>query len=62
MIQRLSTIVLVAVVAVVLASCGGGSGGSGGGGSASGDEPLQVGLIPNENPEEVEAQYQPLEN
>ncbi|MCA1717400.1 MAG: phosphate/phosphite/phosphonate ABC transporter substrate-binding protein [Actinobacteria bacterium] len=32
------------------------------GGSASGDEPLQVGLIPNENPEEVEAQYQPLED
>ena len=62
MIQRLSTIVLVAAVAVVLASCGGGSGGGGGGGSASGDEPLQVGLIPNENPEEVEAQYQPLED
>ena len=62
MIQRLSTIVLVTVVAVVLASCGGGSGGGGGGGSASGDEPLQVGLIPNENPEEVEAQYQPLED
>ena len=62
MIQRLSTVVLVAVVAVVLASCGGGSGGGGGGGSASGDEPLQVGLIPNENPEEVEAQYQPLED
>jgi len=61
-IQRLSTIVLVAVVAVVLASCGGSSGGSSGGGSASGDEPLQVGLIPNENPEEVEAQYQPLED
>jgi phosphonate transport system substrate-binding protein len=61
-IQRLSTIVLVAAVAVVLASCGGGSGGGGGGGSASGDEPLQVGLIPNENPEEVEAQYQPLED
>jgi phosphonate transport system substrate-binding protein len=58
----LSTAVLVAVVAVVLASCGGGSGGGGGGGSASGDEPLQVGLIPNENPEEVEAQYQPLED
>jgi phosphonate transport system substrate-binding protein len=55
-------IVLVAAVAVVLASCGGGSGGDGGGGSASGDEPLRVGLIPNENPEEVEAQYQPLED
>jgi phosphonate transport system substrate-binding protein len=61
-IQRLSKLVLVAAVAVVLASCGGGSGEGGGGGSASGDEPLQVGLIPNENPEEVEAQYQPLED
>jgi phosphonate transport system substrate-binding protein len=46
---------MITVVAVVLAGCGGG-------GAASGDEPLQVGLIPNENPEEVEAQYQPLED
>ncbi len=61
MIHRLSTLILVTVAAIVLASCGGGSGG-GGGGSASGDEPLQVGLIPNENPDEVEAQYQPLED
>ncbi|MBA3951048.1 MAG: phosphate/phosphite/phosphonate ABC transporter substrate-binding protein [Rubrobacter sp.] len=59
MIHRLSTLVLVTVAAIVLASCGGGGGG---GGSASGDEPLRVGLIPNENPEEVEAQYQPLED
>jgi len=45
--------------------CGGreGGGGGGGGGGASGEEePLQVGLIPNQNPEEVEAQYQPLED
>jgi phosphonate transport system substrate-binding protein len=61
MIYRLSTLVSVTVVAVLLASCGGGSG-DGAGGSASGDEPLQVGLIPNENPDEVEAQYQPLED
>ena len=57
MIHRLSTLILVAVAAIVLTSCGGG-----GGASAAGDEPLQVGLIPNENPEEVEAQYQPLED
>ena len=57
MTYRLSLLVLVAV-AVALAGCGGG----GGGGSASGDGPLRVGLIPNENPEEVEAQYQPLED
>jgi len=59
MIHRLSTLILITVAAIVLASCGGGGGG---GGSASGDEPLRVGLIPNENPEEVEAQYQPLED
>jgi len=47
---------------MILAGCGEGSGDEGGGGSASGSEPLQVGLIPNENPEEVEAQYQPLED
>jgi len=61
MIYRLSTLVLVVVAVIALAGCGGGSGGEGGG-SASADEPLRVGLIPNENPEEVEAQYQPLED
>jgi phosphonate transport system substrate-binding protein len=61
-IHRLSTLFVVAVIvfaAIALAGCGGGSEG---GGSASADEPLRVGLIPNENPEEVEAQYQPLED
>ena len=57
MIHRFPTLVLILVATVALAGCGGG-----GGGSASGDEPLRVGLIPNENPEEVEAQYQPLED
>ena len=57
MIYRSSAFVLVLVATIALAGCGGG-----GGGSASGDEPLRVGLIPNENPEEVEAQYQPLED
>ncbi len=54
------SLVLVVFV-LILAGCGGGGGGEGGS-SASGGEPLQVGLIPNENPEEVEAQYQPLED
>ncbi|MBA3793272.1 MAG: PhnD/SsuA/transferrin family substrate-binding protein, partial [Rubrobacter sp.] len=58
--MMLKHLVIVALV-LFLAGCGGGSGG-GGGGSASGDEPLRVGLIPNENPEEVEAEYQPLED
>jgi phosphonate transport system substrate-binding protein len=57
---------MVLGLALLLAGCGGGSGGDGGegggGGSASSDEPLRVGLIPNENPKEVEAQYQPLED
>jgi len=53
--KRLAIVALV----LLLAGCGGAGGG---GDSASGDEPLQVGLIPNENPEEVEAQYQPLED
>jgi phosphonate transport system substrate-binding protein len=61
MIYRLSTLVLVVVAVIALVGCRGGSGGEGGG-SASADEPLRVGLIPNENPEEVEAQYQPLED
>jgi phosphonate transport system substrate-binding protein len=62
MIHRLPVLVVVAVIVlavIVLAGCGGGSEG---GGSASADEPLRVGLIPNENPDEVEAQYQPLED
>jgi phosphonate transport system substrate-binding protein len=53
--KRLAIVALV----LLLAGCGGAGGG---GGSASGDEPLRVGLIPNENPEEVEAEYQPLED
>jgi len=52
---------MIVVFVLFLAGCGGGSGDEGGG-SSSGGEPLQVGLIPNENPEEVEAQYQPLED
>ena len=53
---------VILTLALTLAGCGGGSGGGEGGGSASDQEPLQVGLIPNENPEEVEAEYQPLED
>jgi phosphonate transport system substrate-binding protein len=48
-------LLLPSLVLFILAGCGGE-------GSASGEEPLQVGLIPNENPEKVEAQYQPLED
>ena len=47
----------VALSVSLLSGCGGASSG------ASGEEEtLRVGLIPNQNPEEVEAQYQPLED
>jgi phosphonate transport system substrate-binding protein len=57
---RFCALVAASLLALVLMGC---EGGEGGGGGASGEEePLQVGLIPNQNPEEVEAQYQPLED
>jgi phosphonate transport system substrate-binding protein len=46
-----------AALVLLLAGCGGGDAAS-----AGGEETLEVGLIPNQNPEEVEAQYQPLED
>lgn len=60
MTLRFCALVAASLLALVLMGC---EGGEGGGGGASGEEePLQVGLIPNQNPEEVEAQYQPLED
>jgi phosphonate transport system substrate-binding protein len=52
---------VVVLLLVVLTGCGGGSG-SAGQGSGGGEQPeaLRVGLVPNQNPEEVEAQYEPL--
>ncbi len=45
-------LVCMAMVAVFAAAgCGGGSGG---------EDVLRIGMIPNQNPEEVEAQYEPL--
>lgn len=58
--KRLVFMVFIAL-AVLLAGCGGAAGGDEGS-SGSGERPLEVGLIPNQNPEEVEAQYQPLED
>lgn len=59
--KQLYAIVAATLFVSLLAGCGGGESG-GGSGSASGEEEtLRVGLIPNQNPEEVEAQYQPLE-
>ncbi len=56
-------VISVVVLLLALAGCGGGggSGGSDGGGQESGDpDPLRVGLIPNQNPESVEANYEPF--
>lgn len=55
MTRRFCVLVAASLLALVLTGCGGGGGASGE------EEPLQVGLIPNQNPEEVEAEYQPLE-
>lgn len=52
MLRKLSVLLCVAALAAILAGCG----------SASSQETLRVGLIPNQNPEEVEARYQPLED
>jgi phosphonate transport system substrate-binding protein len=60
LIHRLPAVISVVVLLLALAGCGGG-GGSGGGGQESGDpDPLRVGLIPNQNPESVEANYEPF--
>ena len=53
MTRRFFALVAASLLALVLTGCGGGASGE--------EEPLQVGLIPNQNPEEVEAEYQPLE-
>ncbi len=51
---RIFKLALISALALALAGCGGGD--------AEGEETLRVGLIPNQSPEEVEAEYQPLED
>ena len=59
--HNLSLIVGTVVLFVVLMGCGGGGSAGGGGGEESADpEVLRVGLIPNQNPESVEANYEPF--
>jgi len=57
MICRLSATFNIVALFLLLAGCGGG-----GGGEQGSDDPeiLRVGLIPNQNPESVEAQYEPF--
>ena len=53
MIHRIPAVISVVVLLLALAGCGGGQ--------ESGDpDPLRVGLIPNQNPESVEANYEPF--
>ena len=59
MIRRLSAVFNIVALLLLLTGCGGG-----GGGEQGSDDPevLRVGLIPNQNPESVEAQYEPFGN
>ena len=54
MIHKLR-VVFALVMLLLLSSCGGGGGGEVG---AAEPDPLRVGLIPNQNPEKVQAQYE----
>src|SRR5215210_3296111 len=59
MICRLSAVFNIVALFLLLTGCGGGGGGEQGSGDS---EVLRVGLIPNQNPESVEAQYEPFGN
>ena len=56
MIRKLCALVAVLMVSLVVVGCGGGGGEQG----SSDPDPLRVGLIPNQNPESVEANYEPF--
>ncbi len=59
MIHKLR-VVFALVVLLLLSSCGGGGGSGGAESGAAEPDPLRVGLVPNQNPESVEAQYEPF--
>ena len=54
MIRNLATAAVLSLAVLFAAGCGGG-------GSGAAEETLRVGLVPNQSPEEVKAEYQPLE-
>jgi phosphonate transport system substrate-binding protein len=59
LIPRLLSVFGVVALLLLATACGGGE--SGGGGQGSEDpEVLRVGVVPNQNPEKVEAEYQPF--
>lgn len=67
---RLLGLFMVVLAALVMAGCGGSntsgssgsSGNSGNSGDSSSKETLSVGLVPNQNPEKVKAEYKSLED
>lgn len=54
-VKFFSVVAVSLLLSALTAGCGGGA-------SSEQEDTLRVGLIPNQNPEEVEAQYQPLED
>jgi phosphonate transport system substrate-binding protein len=58
LIRKLLAIANVVVLFLLLAGCGSGDGGSEQG--SSDPDPLRVGVVPNQNPEKVEAEYEPF--
>ena len=60
MTRKFAAIIGVAVLLLALVGCGGGSSGEGQAPAEEEPEVLRVGLIPNQNPESVEANYVPF--
>ncbi|MDQ3911570.1 MAG: phosphate/phosphite/phosphonate ABC transporter substrate-binding protein [Actinomycetota bacterium] len=58
MTQCFGTLGATILLFIVLAGCGSSGGGEQG---SSGPDPLRVGVVPNQNPESVEANYEPFE-
>jgi phosphonate transport system substrate-binding protein len=56
--RRLRALVAVLLISLVVVGCGGSS--SGGEQGSSDPDPLRVGVVPNQNPEKVEAEYEPF--
>ncbi|MDQ3891867.1 MAG: phosphate/phosphite/phosphonate ABC transporter substrate-binding protein [Actinomycetota bacterium] len=57
MIHRFVMVSTAILLVLVLGGCGSGGGGEQG---SSDPDPLRVGVVPNQNPESVEAQYEPF--
>jgi phosphonate transport system substrate-binding protein len=58
LIRKLLAIANVVVLFLLLAGCGSGDGGSEQG--SSDPDPLRVGVVPNQNPEKIQAEYEPF--